>query len=52
MAKLLNSNSAYFKIFTNLSMKFNNQNSLIFNSMKLTILSQVTKLNSIYIFIL
>ena len=33
-------------------LKFKNQNLLIFNSMNLTNLSQVAKLNSVYIFIL
>ena len=46
---------SYF--FRNLSiiayiMKFENQNSLIFNFVNLTNLSQVAKLNSVYIFIL
>ena len=33
-------------------LKFKNQNSLIFNSVNLTNLIQITKLNYVYIFIL
>ena len=56
MENLLNFNSAHYYIFRNLSMrayiigKFKNQNLLIFNSVNLTDLSQVAKLNSMYIF--
>ena len=60
MANSLNLNSAHYAryyIFRNLSMvayiiNIQNQNSLIFNSVNLTILSQAAKLNSVYIFIL
>ena len=57
MANSLNLNSAYNYVFRNLSMiaymiEFQNQNSLIFLSLKLTSLSQVAKLNAVYIFIL
>ena len=56
MVNSLNFNSAHYYIFRNLSMrayiigKFKNQNLLILNSVNLTDLSQVAKLNSMYIF--
>ena len=57
MADWLNFNSTNYKIFKNLSMmayitKIQNWNSLIFNSVNLTILGKVAKLNSVYIFTL
>ena len=57
MANLLNSNSTYWYIFRNLSMRayrivILKSNSLILNSVYLTDLSQAAKLDSVYIFIL
>ena len=42
----------FFKKLSMIWLKFKNKNSLIFNSVNLTYLSQVAKLNSLYIFIL
>ena len=56
MAYLLNFESVYYYTFTNLSvvaktkLTLNNQNSLIFNSVNLTILGKVAKLNPVNIF--
>ena len=57
MANSLNFNPANYKIFKNLPMmayitNIQKSNSLIFNSVNLTIMGKVAKLNSVYIFIL
>ena len=58
VANSLNLNSPYYYIFRSLSivaylwLKFKNQNTLIFNYVNLTNLSQFDKLNSVIIFIL